>query len=270
MPKYSKKMMVIAAALVILFIVCGIGFNLIFRFISYSFYKNAKPYTDADATVSKLEMGTNGDLIGYARSTDFSQPKKTIIYFGGSGEIAYNAVMDFRSIFPDYTFISVDYPGSQESKGKMNLSSMQQAATTLYDYVVNLDYVDKDHVYVIGYSYGTGIATYLASQRECAKLVLLAPYRDVKDLYNAIIPVFHTPLGWFVTDNIDTKKYAKNVSEPTLIVTSVADTKINSSIPVALAKYFSNQTLVQVDGVDHPDYWKSNDVRLEVNAFLCK
>lgn len=36
-----------------------------------------------------------------------------------------------------------------------------------------------------------GIAAYLAAKRNCAGLVLLAPYHDIFDLYNAIIPIFN-------------------------------------------------------------------------------
>ena len=264
-----SKFIKITLIIFVIFIVCGISFNLIFRFISYSFYKHAKKSTEIDETIKKLEIGNDKDLIGYIRSSDYTKAKKTIIYFGGSEEIAYNATLKYSKIFKDYTLASVDYPGSQESKGSMNLKTMQEAALKLYDYVINLDCVDRNTIYIVGYSYGTGIATYLASKRDCSGLVLVAPYRDVYDLYNAIIPVFNSPFGWFITDNINTKEYAKSVKAKTLIITSDSDRTIKSSIPYSLSSYFKDADVAKFKGLDHPGYWSDRDVVSTVINF-CK
>lgn len=265
MNKYIK----IVIILMVLFVVLGILFNLVFKYISYSFYKNEKKSTEVDEAIRKLEIGEDKSLIGYVRSTDYTKANKTIIYFGGSGDIAYNAVLKYGEIFKDYTFVSVDYPGSQESKGSMNLKTMQDASVKLYDYIINLDYVDKNNVYVIGHSYGTGMAAYLASERNCAGLVLLAPYRDVLDLYNAIIPIFNSPFGWFITDNINTKEYAKSVKAKTLIITSDSDTTIKSSIPYSLENYFSNARVIEFKGIKHEEYPTDKDVVSTIISF-CK
>jgi uncharacterized protein len=267
MGKNIKAVIIIFIVLVVLFVVCGIAFNLIFRYISYSFYKNPKQSTEVDDKIKKLEIGGDKNLIGYERCTDYTKAKKTIIYFGGSGEIAYNAVLKYGEIFKDYTLVSVDYPGSQESKGSMNLKTMQAAAVKLYDYIINMNNVDKDNIYVIGYSYGTGMATYLASQRNCTGLVLVAPYCEIRDLYNAIIPVFYSPLGWFVTDNIKTKDYAKSVKAKTLIITSDGDKTINRSIPYSLADYFNNAKVTEFEGISHEKYWLHKDVVATVLNF---
>jgi hypothetical protein len=263
MNKYIKIIIVLA----VLFVVFGIAFNLIFRYISYSFYKNEKKSTEVDEAIKKLEIGKDKDLIGYVRSTDYTKAKKTFIYFGGSEDIAYNAVLKYGKLYKDYTFVSVDYPGSQESKGSMNLKTMQEASVKLYDYIINLDYVDKNNVYVIGHSYGTGMAAYLASKRNCTGLVLLAPYRDVFDLYNAIIPIFNSPFGWFITDNINTKEYAKSVKAKTLIITSDSDKTIKSSIPYSLADYFSNASVIKFKGIEHEKYPYHKDVVSAIYSF---
>lgn len=268
MEKPLKVTIITVIVLAGLFVICGIAFNLIFRYISYSFYKNAKQSTEVDKKVKKLEICKDKDLIGFVRSSDYTKAKKTIVYFGGSGEIAYNAVLKYRDIFDDCTLVCVDYPGCQESKGSMNLKTMQEAAVRLYDYIINLDYVDKNNISIIGYSYGTGIATYLASERDCAKLVLVGPYRDVFDLYNKIIPIFNSPFGWFITDNINTKEYAKSVDEKTLIITSDSDTTIKSSIPHSLANYFSDAIVTEFKGIEHADYWSHDEVVAAVKNFI--
>jgi predicted acyl esterase len=268
MIKPLKITIITTIVLLALFIICGIAFNLIFRYISYSFYTNAKQSTKVDKNIRKLEIGKDKNLIGYARSSDYTKAKKTIIYFGGSGEIAYNEALKYGAIFNDYTLVSVDYPGSQESKGSMNLKTMQEASVKLYDYIINLSYVDKNNISVVGYSYGTGMATYLASKRNCTNLVLVGPYRDIFDLYNKIIPIFNSPFGWFITDNINTKEYAKSVDEKTLIITSDSDTTIKSSIPYSLAHYFKNATVTEFKRIKHADYWSHYEVVAKVKNFV--
>ena len=268
MARSLKAILIGVIALAALFVVCGIAFNLIFRYISYSFYMNAKQSAQTDAKIRKLEIGKDKDLVGYVSSPDYTKAKKTVIYFGGSGEIAYNAVLKYGGIFKDETLISVDYPGCQESKGSMNLKSMQEAAVRLYDDIVSLDYVDKNDISVVGYSYGTGIATYLASERDCARLVLVGPYRDIFDLYNKILPIFNSPFGWFITDNINTKEYAKSANEKTLIITSDSDTTIKSAIPYALSSYFSDASVTEFKGIEHADYWSHAEVVAVVRDFI--
>lgn len=245
-------------------LVAGIGSNYIIRFISYSFYKHAKRNGKIEEAVQRIEISNS--LIGYARGISFHEKKKVILYFGGSGEIAYNAVLSYGKLFSNYIFACVDYKGTQESKGKMNLKTMQESALELYDYIIKQGYVDISHIVIIGYSYGTGIATYLASKRTCAKLILIAGYRDICDLYNKIIPVFLGPLRIFVTDNIDTKAYASNVKAEVLLVTSDGDKTINKKIPQALSKYFKNAIITEFKGINHTDYWKHE----EVVSYICK
>ena len=107
MYKYIKLSIIIVIVLLVMFVVCGIGFNAVFRYISYSFYKNEKKSTKVDETIRKLEIGQDKSLTGYAKSTDYTKSKKTILYFGGSKDIAYNAVLKYGDTFKDYTFMII-------------------------------------------------------------------------------------------------------------------------------------------------------------------
>lgn len=260
--------MIILLLAVILFVVVGVAFNYIFRTISYSFYKNTKPVDEIDDSVKEIWFGDEGEVSGYVRSTDYSVMKPAILFFGGSTDIAYNAALTYGPLFEDYVLFTVDYPGTHKSRGKMNLTSIQYAAVSLYEYARKQEYVDQDHIQVIGYSYGSGIATYAAAKEPCEKVVLVAPYRDVIDLYNQIIPVFHSPLGWFVTDNIDAKQYAKSVEEKVLIVTSDGDKTMGTKIPKQFANYFADVAVKEYSGIEHDKYFEHGEVVDAIKEFL--
>lgn len=100
------------------FLIAEFGCNFIMQTISYSFYKSAKKMTDIYCTPQYLQI--NDKLTGYGGNLDSKNNNKVILFFGGSKYIAYNSVGKYAMNF-DYPFISVDYYGTQDSNGKMNL-----------------------------------------------------------------------------------------------------------------------------------------------------
>jgi len=190
-----------------------------------SFYKKAKKMTNISCTPQLIQF--NDTLTGYGNNLDLKNSKKVILFFGGSNYIAYNSVGKYSSKF-DCPFISVDYYGTQDSSGKMNLKTMKKSVEDLYEWVKN-HYPDSK-IIIIGHSYGAGIATYLASVRECHSLIITAGYRDISDLYNKIIPIFWGPLKVFISNNIRTAEYAENVECPVYIIGSTGDKVLSSSL----------------------------------------
>jgi len=237
------------------FLIIEFGSNLVMQTISYSFYKNAKKMTDISCTPQFIQI--NDRLTGYGNNLDAKNNDKVILFFGGSYYIAYNSVGKYASKF-DCPFISVDYYGTQDSKGKMNLKTMKQSAEDLYEWAKS-HYPDSE-IIVMGHSYGTGIATYLASVRDCNSLIIASGYRDVSDLYNKIIPIFWGPLKAFISDNIRASEYAKNVKCPVYIIGSTGDKVLSVSLQEKLSCYFENKELKVFDGISHEDYFYSDDV----------
>lgn len=97
---------------------------------------------------------------------------------------------------------------------------------------------------------------------------MVGAYPDVKELYNQIIPIFHSPLGWFVTDNIDAKEYAKSVDEEVLIVVSDDDKSINSKVQKSMANYFCNTQIAEFEGVEHEKYFENEAVVDRILDFI--
>ena len=122
----------------------------------------------------------------------------------------------------------MDYYGTQGSGGKINLRTMKQSAEDLYEWA-RYHYPDSEMI-IIGHSYRAGIATYLASVKECYSLIIAAGYRDISDLYNKIIPVSWGPLKVFISNNIRTTEYAKNVECPVYIIGSTGDKVLSASL----------------------------------------
>lgn len=251
-----KKMEIIRVILKIVMwiLIVGFGCNFIMQFISYSFYKNAKAMPKINCTPQFIQI--TDTLTGYGYNLN-AQSDYILLFFGGSNYIAYNSVGTYAKEF-DCPFIAVDYYGTQASKGKMNLSSMQQSSTDLYDWVK--EQYPFSRIVIMGHSYGTGIATYLASVRECESLVLAAGYRDLSDLYNKMTPIFWGPLKIVISNNIQTSEYAKKVKCPVFVMGSTEDKIVSMSLQEKLAACFEKSELKIFDDISHEDYFAKKEV----------
>ncbi len=243
-------------------LIIGFGSNFIMQTISYAFYKNAKQMEDVIYTPEYIKMTDN--LSGYGYHLE-AKSDKIILFFGGSNYIAYNSVGRFAGQY-DCPFISADYYGTQDSKGKMKLETMQKTATDLYDWAKK-EYPDAKIV-VMGHSYGTGMAAYLASVRECSTLFLLSAYRDLSDLYNKMIPIFWRPLDVFISNNIKTSEYAKNVTCPVYVIGSEADKTLGASLQQKVANCFEHAEVKIFEEPGHEDYLVREEVVSYINRMM--
>lgn len=243
-------------------LIIGFGCNFIMQTISYSFYKRAKHMDDISFQPVKINFNKN--LTGYGYNLD-KESDNVILFFGGSNYIAYNSVGKYAGKY-NCPFISSDYYGTQNSKGKMNLKSMKQSAEDLYEWAV-ITYPNKK-IIVIGHSYGSGIAAYLASVKNCNSLFLLAAYRDVSDLYNKMIPIFWGPAKIFISNNIELKKYAQNTSCKTYIIGSNADKTLDANLQKKVQSCYTNSENITFDNVEHENYLLDEQVINYINNII--
>lgn len=256
MTKREKIMEIIRIIFKILmwFLIIEFSCNFIMQTVSYSFYKNAEKTEQVSYKPQFIRF--NDALTGYGYNLEKSSDK-VILFFGGSGYIAYNSVAAYSGKF-DCPFISADYYGTQDSKGRMNLETMKQTAVEMYDWVKN-EY-PQAQIVIMGHSYGTGMATYLASVREADSLFLAAGYRDVSDLYNKMTPVFWGPLKIFISNNIKTSEYAKDVACSVYVIGSDADTTLDASLQEKVAECFRNSEIKIFEDISHEDYFVTDNV----------
>lgn len=229
------------------------------QFISYSFYKGDRAMKDIAYEPQKIQI--NETLTGYGYDLD-ADSDKVVLFFGGSKYIAYNTVGMFGGLF-DCPVLSVDYYGTQDSKGKMNLKTMQRSAEELYDHAA-ARYPGRK-ICVIGHSYGCGMAAYLAGARDCSHLVLASGYRTSADMYNKIIPVFRGAFTVFIKNNIRADKYAESTACPVTVIGSDADTTLDADLQRKLADCYKDAECKIFNGISHEGYFAADEVIRYVN-----
>jgi dienelactone hydrolase len=213
-------------------------------------------------------------LKGWIRFNTEKKSAPLVLYFGGNGQNSSKTLYDFStkgtfSSFTDYNVMMVDYRGYGYSGGTPSDAAMFSDALDVYDYAVKQPYTDKNRVIPIGYSIGTGVATYLASQRQTAGLVLVAPYYDGQSLCNSMLNIFHGPLSLLVRYKFDTKSFAPMVKAAPLIFTSKTDSVISFQQSEMLAQKFKSvYKFVYITGTDHDQYFSQKQTLEEIKSYL--
>ena len=226
----------------------------VMQFITYRFYKGN--WKKEAVAYKPEEIQINEELSGYGYDLE-RDSDKIVLFFGGSMYIAYNTVGTYGGKF-DCPFLSVDYYGSQNSKGKMNVKTMQQSAEDLYDYAA-ARYPGRD-IYIMGHSYGCGMAAYLAGVRDCRHLFLASGYRTSADMYNKIIPIFWGPMTVFIKNNVRVDLYAEDTTCPVTVMGSDADTTLDAGLQQKLADCYKNAECKIFHGISHEDYFTRDEV----------
>lgn len=66
--------------------------------------------------------------------------------------------------------------------GKASEKALFSDAIEKYDTLIQDYHIDPKNIIVMGRSLGTGVATYLSSQRSVKKVILVTPYDSIESL----------------------------------------------------------------------------------------
>jgi uncharacterized protein len=147
-----------------------------------------------------------------------------------------------------YDIFFLDYRGFGKSEGKIeNQEQVYKDISVAYDQVVS-NY-NKKNVVIIGYSIGTGLATYLASIKQPQKLILQAPYYNFTEFSSGRVPFFPDFLKKF---DFKTNEYIVKVTSPIYIFHGNKDQVISYDNSVRLQKLLKpNDVFYTLDDEDH-------------------
>ncbi len=165
------------------------------------------------------------------------QGQHAILYFGGNAEnVAYTAG-DFFQEFPGHTTYLMKYRGYSGAEGTASETALYADALALFDQIKG----QHEHVKVIGRSLGSGVATYLASQRPVDQLVLVTPFDSLRNVAKAMLPVY--PMDWLLKDTYDSITHIKGHKASTLVLAAQQDQVIPSVRTQSLIKAIPPQLL---------------------------
>ncbi|MET1257240.1 alpha/beta hydrolase [Aliikangiella maris] len=185
--------------------------------------------------------------------------QQALIYFGGNAEVVAQSAGELQTQLADVTVYLLNYRGYGGSTGMVSEKHNYHDALAVYDYIKN----KHKQIHVLGRSLGSGVATYLATQRNIEKLILITPFDSIENVAQEKFPFF--PVKFLLRDKYRSNERAKNIHKPVLIIAAEQDEVIPRERTEALASEFSEQQLSYVvipeamhnDISDHDAYYRN-------------
>lgn len=276
-----KKKIIYVLIFIVSIIVLIIGWNKLQEYIFFHPWNDMISYKKLQEIDEFKEIKIKNDevnLSGWFWNIGNKDGKNPlVIFFGGNAQNSSNTLYNYyqfgtmKNVFGNYNLMLIDYPGYGMSKGKPSDDSMFIASKYIFEYATKMSEVDIDNIVIMGYSIGTGVASYCASENDASGLILVAPYDKALSLYNDAIDSFHGSVASLAKYSFDSSTYAENVNEPTLIFTSKKDEVINYKHSLDLAGHFSKlDDVVILENVNHNGYFSQTEVLNTITDFLNK
>lgn len=164
-----------------------------------------------------------------------------VIYFGGNAEEVSHMV-DHVSRFSHWSFILMNYRGYGLSGGTPGEASLYADALQIYDYFEDKDVISPGHTIVMGRSIGSGIATYLAANRQVKGAILISPYDSMVNVAKDAYPFL--PVNWLMKHRFEAVEHAPRVAVPLYALIALADEIIDPERSRIFIDHWGGETYV--------------------------
>ncbi len=198
-------------------------------------------------------------LRGWLARGSHPAPRPLALYFGGNAE-EVSWLLDQRGAFSGWDLALVNYRGYGASAGEPSEARLFADALAVYDRLAARPDVDARRIVAIGRSLGSGVATFLASERRLAGVVLIAPFDSITAVGQRHYP--YVPVRLIMGNRYDSLSRAPTIRTPLLMITGERDQVIPAAHSDRLYRAWAgSKRAVKIrnaghnDLQDHEAYW---------------
>lgn len=189
-----------------------------------------------------------------------------LIYFGGNAEEVSKNI-DAVELFEGWSVVLMHYRGYGTSKGNPGEINFYNDALEVYDYLTSIEDKAYSKIVVMGRSIGTGVATYLAYERNVDGVVLVTPYDSLSSVAEKKVPFL--PVGILLKHKFDSVSRASKITVPVLMLVAAEDKTIPPFHAEKLAKEWAGQVTMEVfKGEGHNSISKNEAYWTTIGDFL--
>ena len=173
-------------------------------------------------------------------------PKGAILYLhGNKGSLKRCLAQTQQFDNMGYDILVLDYRSFGKSEGTLkNDSQMYDDAQLAYDYLSKR----YENIIIVGYSMGSGMASFLAANNPTKALLLIAPFVSIVDMKNRYLPIVpNFLLKYKFRSDLNLKK----VSCPVIFVHGTNDEVVPFDSSIKLNKLYPSIEVVSLPGVGH-------------------
>lgn len=269
--KVSTKRKIFRLIIVFTLVYCSIGIALFYLQENFLFHPEPLPQDYVfhfDEKFEELTIPMNAqdtiNLIHFYPQGSVS--KGIVLYFhGNSGNVTNYARYAANFTKNGYEVFMPDYPGFGKTSGALTEENMYKQAKEVYNLAHSK--FSADSIIVYGKSLGTGIAAYIASQKDCAGLILETPYFSIPSLFSRYAPIY--PTGRMSHFKFPVGKYLKEVTEPVIIFHGTDDKVISYNEASKLKSVLKpGDEFITIENGGHNDLNKSPTFRKKLDSVL--
>ena len=190
-----------------------------------------------------------------------------LIYFHGNSEHIFQIEyygLDFRT-YLKMNVILVEYPGySIYDYANPDPNLIFLDALTIFDWIKNYFHINNNQIFICGRSLGTSPAIYLSSQRNPNSLIVISPFKSIKDIGKD----FHASI--FLEKIFKSQEYIKDVKCPILFIHGKKDSLINYEHTLKLKNETKNNNIeIKLkSNMSHNEFDFKNDIINNIQDFL--
>lgn len=228
-----------AAVLLLGYLGCGAALYFAQRSLLYHPEHTRVDAAQTNYTLQRGDVTLRGWVLNPGRP-------RALVYFGGNGDAVQTMGGDYARWAPDRTVYLVAYRGYGASGGRPSQEALFGDALAIYDDLRSRHAA----VAAVGRSLGSGVATWLASQRPLEKLILVTPFDSVARIAQGRFPIF--PVGLLLRDRYDSWRYAPAVHCPLLVLVAPLDQVVPAASTARLVRRFSPPPqVIDIPGSGH-------------------
>ncbi|MCK5237388.1 MAG: hypothetical protein KAR06_10410 [Deltaproteobacteria bacterium] len=197
-------------------------------------------------------------------------PIPAIIYFGGNAE-EVSWMLEKKESFKDRALILFNYRGYGESDGKPSEKHLFDDSLLIYDYLTTRGEINSNEIAVMGRSLGTGVAVFLASQRQVSRIILVSPFDSITAVAQRRIPF--APIGLLLKHKFESVERAPEIKIPLLAFIADDDTTVPPSHTLKLLdSWGGDHDVIVVTSADHnsildrDELWKASEDFLRLTS----
>lgn len=216
--------------ILLIYVLLGIGLyyfqeNILLHPVShpegYAYTFNV-PFKEVNIPINKKE---NLNIIQFLPGD--SLRKGVVLYFHGNMKNIHHYA-GFASNFTKhgYEVWMPDYPGFGKTTGVLTEKKLYEEALLVYKLAIKK--FKPDSIIIYGRSFGTGIASQLATVIDCKKLILETPYYSIPALFGYYAPVY--PTSYMSKFQLPVNEYLKEITVPVTIFHGTDDEIIPYSV----------------------------------------
>ena len=216
------------------------------------------------ASGQRLEIETrSGDrLVGIHNtgSGGAGQGRLLLLGFGGNAWNADTMAIYLHGLVPDCDVVAFHYRGYQPSTGRPGAEALLGDAPIIFDHLKQT--IAPSRVVAVGFSFGSGVAAYLARQRVVTGLILVTPFDSLEALARDLY--WWAPVGLLLRHRMPVIDFIRGSPLPTALIVAGRDTIVPARRSAPLRDVIPNLVLDRTIEAGHNDLY---DQRAFADAF---